>query len=348
MKMKKKKSPAVGSEFRRDPVSGDWILVAHERVRRPNAAHIPRGKISHSIKGCPFENPQAADHSAPLLWLPHPEERSRGSESALKNWWVQIVPNKYPALNPHRVCPTIKIEDSHERMEGAGFHEIIITRDHARRISEMTSAEAEAVIYAYQERYRTIQREPCVEYILIFHNQGPAAGATIFHPHSQLIALPIIPPDVSRSLEGSRTYYANHGQCVHCAMLDWEREKKERLVYENDHCIAISPFAPRVSYETRIYPKKHFARFEDAGADLRSALADALHAVLGKVKTAMDDPDYNFFIHTAPTKAAGLDYYHWHIEILPRTSTWAGLELGIGIEVVAISPEEAAGALRAA
>lgn len=345
--MIKKKGPVSGSEFRRDPVSGDWILVASARAKRLGMKRAHGKKLSASAEHCPFDDPQTAGNDAPLLWLPHPKKRPTGAEPTLADWWVQIIPNKYPALKPHRACPEIEESDgSYQQMQGVGFHEIIITRDHDRRISEMTPEEIETVFYAYQERYRALQREPCIDYILIFHNQGPTAGATLYHPHSQLIALPIIPPDVSRSLEGSRTYYAAHGRCVHCSMLDWEREAKVRLIYENDRFLAIVPFAPRVSYEVRIYPKKHQSRYEEADAQDRAFLADALRSVLGSIKHTMRDPDYNFFIHTAPAKIAGPDYYHWHIEILPHTSIWAGLELGTGIEVVAIPPEVAAHELK--
>ena len=340
--MEKKKGLISNSEFRRDPVSGDWILVASGRRKRPRAGFDHRDRLSSAVKGCPFDDPRSSGVLSPLAWFPHPTKRRPDAEPALDDWWVQIIPNKFPALKPHSICPSIEGDGSYQRMGGIGFHEVIITRDHVRRISEMTVNEVETIFFAFQERYRTLQREPCIEYILIFHNQGPAAGATIYHPHSQLIALPIIPPDVSRSLEGSRVYYASHGKCVHCAMLDWEREKKERLVYENDRFLVISPYAPRVSYEIRLYPKKHQSRFEEADAQDRSALADAFKTALRKIKKAMGDPDYNFFIHTAPAKAEGPDYYHWHIEILPHTSTWAGLELGTGIEVVAVSPEVAA------
>ena len=343
--MIKKSGLVDGSEFRRDPVSGEWILVASGRARRPNTKHNHRIELSSETRECPFDDPQAGG-AEPLLWLPHPEKQSASTEPAFEDWWVQIIPNKYPALSPHRVCPEIEGDGSYQRMGGVGFHEVIITRDHDRRISEMTTDEVEMLLYAYRERYRMLQREPCIEYILIFHNQGPAAGASLFHPHSQLIALPIIPPDVSRSLQGSLTAYATHGRCVHCSVLEWEHKAEERIVYENERFLAITPFAPRVSYEVRIYPKKHQSRFEEVDAEDRLLLADAMRIVLGKIKGAMDDPDYNFFIHTAPAKASGPDYYHWHIEILPHTSIWAGLELGSGIEVVAISPEEAARAFK--
>ncbi|MEK7567160.1 MAG: DUF4931 domain-containing protein [Patescibacteria group bacterium] len=335
-----------GSEFRQDLVSGDWILVAAKRAKRPHR-RIKRVRLNSSKKNCPFDDPQLNGAPGPLLWLPHPATKNYKlkTKNLSKDWWVQIVPNKFPALEPHATCPIEVADGPYAKMDGAGFHEIIITRDHRRRIAEMTPEEVEALLYAYQDRYRTLAREKCIQYILIFHNQGPSAGATLFHPHSQLIALPIIPPDVSKSLEGSRVYYEKNKKCAHCAMIKWEAKKGERVIYENDKFIVIEPFAPRVSYETRIFPKRHAGNFDDLSAAERISLADVMIVSLKKIKKAMNDPDYNFFIHTAPTKD-GAGYYHWHIEILPKTSTWAGLELGTGIEVVAVSPENAAKELK--
>lgn len=336
---------ADGSEFRRDLVSGDWILVAAKRAKRPHHK-IKRVRLDPSKKKCPFDDPQSNGAPGPLLWLPHPANHKSRKEKSLKNWWVQVVPNKFPALEPREVCPAEETSGPYKKMRGVGFHEIIITKDHRRRISEMTTAEAETLFYAYQERRRTLSREKCIQYILIFHNQGPGAGATLFHPHSQLIAMPIIPPDVSRSLGGSKIYFEKNKKCVHCAMIEWERREKTRVVYENRKFVVVEPFAPRVSYETRIFPKKHAGDFDDLGFEERVELAEAMIVSLKKIKGALDDPDYNFFIHTAPVKDGSKKYYHWHIEILPKTSIWAGLELGTGIEVVAVSPEEAALELR--
>ena len=216
------KKETDGSEFRRDPVSGDWILIAAKRASRPHRK-IKRIRLDPSKKGCPFDDPQSGGAPGPLLWLPHPKTKSYKlkAKSPFHNWWVQIVPNKFPALEPHEICPAEARDGPYGKMRGAGFHEIIITGDHRRRISEMTLAEAESLFYAYQERWRTLAREKCIQYILIFHNQGPGAGATLFHPHSQLIAMPIIPPDVSRSLNGSKIYFEKNKKCVHCAMIEW-------------------------------------------------------------------------------------------------------------------------------
>ena len=146
-----------GSEFRQDLVSNDWILIAARRARRPHKEE-KRKRLESSKKSCPFDNLR----DEPLLWLPSP------SRSLFKDWWVQIIPNKFPALEPHKTCPVAEPTGPYKRMRGVGFHEIIVSRDHNRRISEMTLNEAEILLYAYQERWRTLAREECVRYILIF------------------------------------------------------------------------------------------------------------------------------------------------------------------------------------
>lgn len=328
------------SEFRKDIVSNDWILVVTGRRNRPNAERIkntPRKPTPK--KGCPFENPQKSGGEFPLLWFPNSK---RSASENIQDWFLQVVPNKFPALTPHHVCPKEGSVGPYFTMNGIGFHEVIITRDHERSIADMNHDEVELVLRSYQERYLTIEQEPCIEYVLVFHNHGPKAGASILHPHSQLIALPIIPPDVLSSLEGSKRYFDKHKTCVHCAMIKFEEKEKKRIVYENKKFIVFAPFAPRVSYEIRLFPKKHSAHFEDIIKEDRRDLADALKITLSKLKKALRDPDYNFFIHTAPAKSDGRDHYHWHFEILPRIAIWAGVELGTGIEVVAVPPEEAA------
>jgi UDPglucose--hexose-1-phosphate uridylyltransferase len=212
----------------------------------------------------------------------------------------------------------------------------------------MTLQEVDLILKAYQVRYQALSREPCVNYILIYHNQGEMSGASLSHPHSQLIALPVIDPDISKSLAGSFEYYKKHKKCIHCAMLEWEMKQKKRIVFKNQHFITIVPFAPRMSYETRIYPIFHSAHFEEISDEKRRFLAESLRDALKRIDKALKNPDYNFFIHSAPFNLKNHDHYHWHVEILPRVSAWAGLELGVGIEAVVVPPEEAAKNLRKA
>lgn len=343
----KKKTKDEFSEFRQDIVSGDWILVASKKRRsRPYFFNQDKKAAGKKIsrEHCPFENPQKFGNSEPILWF---ALEPLGNHAVnLKNWFVQIISNKYPVVIPSKTCPEAKLEGPSFKIEGVGYHEIIVTRPHSRSLSEMNQAEVQLVLKAYQERYLQLKEEKCVEYILIFHNHGFKAGASIPHPHSQLAAMPIVPPDVSRSLNGSKKYFKEHGRCVHCALLEWELKKKERVIFQNDYFAVIAPFASRVSYEMRIYPKWHVSRFEETNEKEKSWLAQALIEALRRLGKALNNSDYNFFIHTAPAKKEDVEYYHWHFEILPKTSVWAGLELGTGVEVIFVSPEEAAEKLK--
>ncbi|GAJ14508.1 unnamed protein product, partial [marine sediment metagenome] len=184
-------------EFRRDLVSGDWILIAPSRSER--------SKPKDGIKKCPFEDPQKSGNPFPLLWYPHPKTAPSKIED-LNSWFVQVIPNKYPLLFHQDKCPSVVKNGLEESLDAVGYHEVIITRDHLKTIDKMTLEEIQLVLKAYKERYRTLSKDLCVKYILVFHNQGETAGASLPHPHSQLVALPVIDPDVSGSLNGSADF----------------------------------------------------------------------------------------------------------------------------------------------
>ena len=232
-------------------------------------------------------------------------------------------------------------------MEGVGFHEVVITRDHSRSIAEFSLKEIELLINAYQIRYRQLIEEECVRYVSIFKNYGEEAGATIYHPHSQIIALPVMPSDVMNSLKGAQNYFKKNKACAHCTMTNWERKQKKRIVFENELAVAFCPFISRKAFEIRIFPKLHQPYFEQTDFEGMKKIAEALRVSLAKLFKGLKDPAYNFFIHTAPIESSEKwHYYHWHIEILPKTGIWAGFELGTGIEVSSIEPERAAQFLR--
>ena len=333
MNNKNKKEKSV-SEFRKDLVSGEWILISTKRKLRPRAF----GK-----KKCIFEDPQKNENPFPVIWHPRP-----GKSNDFKNWFIQIIPNKFPVLQKSNFCPEISMQGPYEKVESTGFHEVIITRDHDRPIHKMTIEEISLVLRVYRDRYQMLEKEKCIEYVLIFHNEGELAGASILHPHSQLVAMPIVPPDVSGSINGGLDFYERHKKCVHCVMLDYEKKEKKRIIYQNKHFIVIAPYASRVPYEMRIFPIKHSSDFEEISDREIPFLADALKDALSRVSKVLKNPDYNFFIHTSSARVTDVPYYHWHIEILPRAYKWAGLELGTGVEVVVVSPEEAAEQLRKA
>ena len=335
------------SELRQDLVSGDWVIIATSRARRPHLfMQKKREKFEQPISQCPFENPQATGHGEPLLiyYEKGKKKRVKGAKKLIKEWSLQVVKNKYSALGPGDCSDTYR-EGPYTLMDGAGFHEVIITRDHDKHLALLPLEKIEEVLKAYQERYLALMDHRCVNYIFIFHNHGREAGASVPHPHSQLVAMPILPADVRRSLRGAREYHEEHKRCVHCEMLKWEREER-RCIFQNEHFILFAPFVPRVNFELRIYPRKHQSNFEKINEVERKYLAEALWQTLHRLYKGLKDPAYNFFIHTAPCDGKDYKYYHWHIEVLPKTSVWAGIELGTGIEILTIEPEIVAKYLR--
>ncbi|OGZ46082.1 MAG: hypothetical protein A3J54_02545 [Candidatus Ryanbacteria bacterium RIFCSPHIGHO2_02_FULL_45_13b] len=339
---KKKKDEELFSEMRKDAVSGEWILVAAGRAKRPHAFRLKRERPV-SMKDCPFEEVRI-NGSDPLLWYSHPESVKK---DVLENWFVQVITNKYPAVMPHadRTCVVAGDDGPYERIDGVGYHEVIVTRPHDKSLGQMNVAEATLVFRAYRERFAILKKDPCIQYILIFHNHGHEAGASIDHPHSQLIALPIIPPDVQRSVHGSKKFYEAHAACIHCRMISWELEDRRRIVHENKDFVVIAPYASRISFELRMYPKIHDPHFDLLSEERLETAAEAVTTALGKLGSALEDPAYNFFIHTTPT-SNHMEHYHWHMEILPKTSVLAGLELGAGVDVTMVKPEDVLSLLR--
>lgn len=329
-------------------VSGEWVVVAAGRAKRPHFWRARKKKNFRQSKNvCPFENLEKSGHKKPIFAY---DKSGKSYEKELSagggDWFLQLVPNKYPAFSPKGVCMFEKKEGPFVKMDGVGFHEVFVYRDHNRYFDDFSVSELALVLKAFQDRYNVLKDDDCVEYISIFHNHGSEAGASVSHPHSQLIGVPVIPPDVGRSILGSKKYFDIHQKCVHCTMLEWERMHKERIIFENDLFIAFCPYVSRTAFETRIFPKIHQPRFEMITEEDRISAAGVLSAVLKKLSAALNNPPYNFFIHTAPCKTVGAGHYHWHIEILPKTAIWAGFELGTGVEICSVAPEAAAKHLR--
>jgi UDPglucose--hexose-1-phosphate uridylyltransferase len=258
-----------------------------------------------------------------------------------KNWTTIVVPNKYPAFIRDTALHE-RAEGPYQLMDAIGFHEVIITKDHKKQMAQFSVEQIKEVIDVYQERYLELMNEKMVNYISIFHNHGAEAGASVPHPHSQLLAIPLTDPDIQASLSGSLRYFEIQKKCVHCTMNEWDLEDKRRIVFKNKYFVVLCPFASRVSFEVRIYPIEHYAYFERINEEQKWALAEAFGQALGKLYKALKDPAYNFFLHTSPCDGRNYDHYHWHWEILPKTATWAGFELGTGIEISTIEPEKAA------
>jgi len=327
------KKPA--SELRFNLVCKDWVVIATGRARRPETfAKEEKEEREEPSDKCPFCNIET--QLPPVL---------THKNATKDDWELVVIPNKYPAFSKgDSLCE--RAEGPYSLMDGVGYHEVIVTHDHTRHIADMEIAEIKRVIDAYQDRYLDLMNEKLVNYISIFHNHGREAGASISHPHSQLIAIPITDPDLQQSLDGSRRFFEMQGKCVHCTMLEWDREDTRRIIFENEKFVALCPFASKVAFEVRIYPKEHKPYFERSKDDDKEQLAEVLKIALGKIGKGLNNPAYNFFIHTAPCDGKDYAHYHWHLVIFPKTSVWAGFELGVGIEISTIEPEKAAEYLR--
>ncbi|MDP3057281.1 MAG: galactose-1-phosphate uridylyltransferase [bacterium] len=322
------------SEIRQDLVSGAWVVIATGRAKRPDDFKNKKDQKPNENGGECFFCDMSKQAKPVLVY-----EKSKG------DWTVAVVPNKYPAFDYSKKLDR-RTEGPFSVVNGVGYHEVIITRDHAKHIALMSTVQVMEIINAYQERYLNLMNKRFVDYISIFHNHGKEAGASVNHPHSQLIAMPVIDPDVYRSLNGSDNYWHQNKECVHCVMIDWEKENKKRVIFENKDFIAFCPFASRSAFEARIYPKFHAPYFERITPAGKIQLAEALRIVLAKINIGLDNPPYNFFLHTAPCDGKDYPHYHWHFEIMPKTSIWAGFELSTGIEISTIEPEKAAEFLR--
>ena len=227
-----------------------------------------------------------------------------------------------------------------------GYHEVIIIKNHKMDLRKMPISLWDELLYNYQKRLEIHYKNPSVEYSLIIHNHGDRAGASIVHPHSQIMASAVMPTRIKKELSNSKKYFKHNRHCIFCDLIKQELASKERLVFENDSFLAITAYAARFPFEIWVMPKHHQADFLTVNKDERIQLGQILGRVFATLDQKLKDPDYNFYIHTAPCDKGNYDHYHWHLVILPRISVWAGFELGAGIEISTIEPEKAAEFLR--
>lgn len=326
------------SELRYDIVSGDWVIIATGRAKRPEAFKIKeKKKIKISKRECPFCNIESQEK--PILIFSNLKEKKN-----LKDWTTVVIPNKYPAL----VWGKLKKEKEgkfYEKLSGIGFCELVVTRDHEKHFPHFEIWQIKEVLDCYKKRYLDLMKKENVAYISIFHNQGAEAGASQPHCHSQIITTPLIDIDLKKALSNSKSYFEKNKKCIYCQMNKWEQKEKKRIVFENKDFLVLCPFASKTAFEMIISPKEHSSNFEEISQDKKWSLADAFSVAMKKLFKALDDPPYNFYLHTSPCKESH-PYYHWHWTILPKTATPAGFELGTRMEISTIEPEKAAQYLR--
>ncbi len=326
-------------ELRKDPVIGRWVIISTQRKQRPQAFR----KYSNVKKGgfCPFCEGNESNTPGEIIAF-----RPNGGPPNSPGWTLRVVPNKYPALMIEGDLGRTGI-GIYDQMNGVGAHEVIIeSPKHEDSLSNMNIRQIYDVFWAFRERILDLQKDKRFRYILIFKNEGEAAGASLEHTHSQLIALPIIPKRMMEELDGSQNYFNYKERCVFCDIIKQELTYKDRVIDENNDALAIIPFAPRFPFETWIIPKCHNPRFESSTKNEYESIAILLKKILMKMDKVLEIPPYNLALHSSPFNIPSDDYYHWHIELMPKLTHVAGFEWGTGFYINPVAPEEAAEHLR--
>ncbi len=335
------------SELRFDPIRNRWVIVAPERRLRPHELIRPRFLATPDPSRCPFEPGRESLTPPEILRIPRPDGQG---------WQVRVVPNKFPAL---RVEGTIERRGygPYDSISGVGAHEVIVEHpDHDRELADMETWEVEAIFQAWRTRLLDLRNDTRLRYILLFKNHGLEAGASIAHPHSQLIATPIIPEFVTQELAACRRHFRRKERCLFCDVIRMELEHGERIALESPRYVALAPWASSFPFETWILPRTHMHDFAAAPEPELRALASIVVDVARRLRALLDDPPFNMVLHTAPSPHprpghpddwTTLEYdFHWHLEIVPRISRIAGFEWGSGFTINPTPPEEAARFLR--
>lgn len=322
-------------ELRKDPVIGRWVIIAVERAKRPQAFVRPPEERKSGF--CPFCPGNESLTPPEVLAYRHP-----GTERDAPGWWLRCVPNKFPALECDGQIRR-QGDGMYDKMNGIGAHEVVIeTTEHNASMADYTQAQTEEILWAYRDRILELRKDSRFRYVIIFKNHGRQAGASLDHPHSQVIALPIVPKRVQEEILGSQRHYEYKDRCVFCDMLDQETKDRARLVEENSQFVAFEPFASRFPFETWVLPRRHESHFCSIDKDGVGSLAEILGRTLRRIKQVLNDPPYNYIIHTSPFDEGPLPHYHWHIEIIPKLTQVAGFEWGTGFYINPTPPEQAA------
>lgn len=329
------------SELRFNVAAGEWVVVAPERSRRPEDFHVAHRELTASRQlhraDCPFcpGNEETATPGQSLSY--------RGANG---NWQVRAFPNRYPALSPDLELGSRGMDIFTRKLGGYGYHEIVAESPlHNATLGLQSSADVLLVLRAWRRRFRALCRKPGIRHVIIFKNHGNSGGASLEHPHSQIVGLPVLPLQVRERLRACRVYHKRTGHCLYCRSLAEEREDGSRVVAAGKHFSAIVPYASISPYSIVIYPHRHACFYNVTNHELEE-LSEVLRDVLGRVYRVLKDPDYNLVLRSAHPRAPGSQAYHWYLGIVPRLTRLAGFELGTGMYINSSSPELDASYLR--
>ena len=327
-------------ELRRDLITHRWSIIATERAGRPkhfkgDSRQPPTGTV------CPF-CPGNESLTPPEIAARRPTENPPNDES----WSVRVIPNRFPALRVEGDLDK-RPEGIFDRMNGVGAHEVIIeSPDHDFKLHRLPKPNLIEALKVYQERLTDLRGDTRFRFSLLFRNYGEAAGATIAHGHTQLIALPVVPAEVQIILDGAKRYFDFRDRNVFDDIIGQEVDDGRRLIYDNQHFVLIAPYASRFPFEMWIIPRAAGCRFDTVEEAVLDPLAEILAYALDRLDRALGDPAYNFIIQSAPYGDDELPWYRWHIVVMPTLTRVAGFEWGTGFYINPTAPEEAAEFLR--
>jgi len=323
------------SELRKDTLLDRWVILATGRGERPRFFRALASEMTGAP--CPFCPGREGETPEALYLLP---------DDGPSPWRVRVVPNKYPALASGGDLEKRSV-GFHTRMNGVGVHEVIIdTPAHDATYATMDTDHLTDVLQTYAQRIQVLKGDSRLRYIQVFKNHGEAAGATIPHAHTQVIGMPFVPSLVQEEMRRGRELLARKGNCVFCSLLASELDAGVRIVARSAHHVALAPYAARFPFETWVVPGFHSPAFEHHPPDRMKDLAALLKDVTRRLEALLDEPAYNVVLHTVPAPEEGAPYYHWRIEVVPRTTKVAGFEWGTGCYINPMPPEEAARQLR--
>lgn len=327
------------SELRKDPITGRWVIIAPERMSRPQIVKADESLLQADYD--PFL--EGHEEATPPEILAY---RNPGTAPNQPGWRVRVVPNKFPALAVEGALAK-RGDGMYDMMSGIGAHEVIIECPHREtNLSRLSVENVREVLWVYRDRLVDLKRDQRLAHGLVFKNKGAQAGATVDHCHSQLIVSPVVPISIVEEMQGADVYYRYRGRCIFDDMIQQELAAESRVVEETPEYLVICPYASRFPFEIWIIPRHHTSHYENIQRQGIEGLGNMLKRTLQRLELALNDPAYNYVIHTAPFDTPEMPHYRWHLEIIPRLTRIAGFEWGSGFYINPVQPEQAASYLR--
>ncbi len=338
----------AANELRKDYLLNRWVVIAKDRKKRPT--DFIQKQTAENNGTCPLC--PSNEHMTPpavLVYLSDDckiRKEKDTNDVCHKNWLVRVIPNLYPAFSPPTKQNTA-IQESPVLLRAVGHHEVIVESPcHNEAPGVARISQLIYLVNAYLDRLAVLSAKPYVKHVALFKNYGQKAGASLSHTHTQLIASPIVPTILEAELTASKNYWIQNRECQFCNIIKQESEGP-RLIWQNKSFIVFAPWASINPMEFWVFPKKHNSNMSAMSGEEISGLAETMRVCLGALWSKLDDPPYNFGFHSVLSEDSK-DSYHWHLEVYPRLSTWAGFEKSTGMYINAVSPEDAAKELKSA